>query len=145
MYQKNNLIKPGGITLLDTPINLAKLTTPSYVLATREDHIAPWTSAYIATQVYDGECVFSLSDSGHVAGVINPPVKKKYCYWVNDKLPAKADDWFKSAKQHPGSWWDHWHVWQSKRMGVKVPARKPGNAKYKPIEPAPGRYAKVKS
>jgi polyhydroxyalkanoate synthase len=145
MYQNNNLIKPGGITLLDTPINLARLTTPSYVLATREDHIAPWTSAYIATQVYDGECIFSLADSGHVAGVINPPVKKKYCYWVNDQLPAKAADWFKSAKQHPGSWWDHWHVWQSKRMGVKVPARKPGSAKYKPIEAAPGRYARVKS
>ncbi len=145
MYQKNNLIKPGGITLLDTPVILNKIETPSYILATREDHIAPWTSAYIATQVYDGECVFSLADSGHVAGVINPPAKKKYCFWVNDKLPAKADVWLKGAKEYPGSWWDHWHAWQKKRMGKQVPARKVGSAKYKPIEAAPGRYARVKS
>ncbi|MES2984591.1 MAG: class I poly(R)-hydroxyalkanoic acid synthase [Pseudomonadota bacterium] len=145
MYQHNQLIKPGGITLLDVPINLARIKTPSYILATREDHIAPWTSSYAATQVYDGECVFTLADSGHVAGVINPPVKKKYCYWVSDKLPPKPADWLKNAKEHPGSWWDHWHQWQSKRAGAMVKAKKPGNARYKAIEPAPGRYAKVKA
>ena len=145
MYQKNNLIKPGGITLLDVPINLGKIETPSYILATREDHIAPWTSSYLGSQVYKGDVTFTLADSGHVAGVINPPVKNKYCYWVNDKLPAKPDTWFDSAEKHAGSWWTHWHQWQSKKMGTKVPARKVGNARYKPIEPAPGRYAKVKT
>lgn len=144
MYQKNLLVKPGGINLLDTPINLTKITTPSYVLATKEDHIAPWMSAYVATQTYDGDVTFTLADSGHIAGVINPPAKKKYCYWTNNALPPKAQDWFKSAKEHPGSWWEHWHQWQSKRAGAKVKARKPGNAKYKPIESAPGKYAKVK-
>jgi len=145
MYQKNLLIKPNGIKLLDTPINLTKITTPSYILATKEDHIAPWMSAYIATQTYDGEVVFTLADSGHVAGVVNPPKKKKYCYWVNSKLPPKPEDWFKTAKEHPGSWWEHWHQWQLKRAGAKVAARKPGSKRYKPIEPAPGRYAKVKA
>ena len=145
MYQKNNLIKPGGITLLDTPIHLNKIDTPSYILATREDHIAPWTSSYLATQAYKGEVVFTLADSGHVAGVINPPAKNKYCYWTNDKLPAHPDDWFAQAKKHPGSWWTHWHHWQSKKMGGKVAARKPGSARYKPIESAPGRYARVKT
>ena len=145
MYQRNLLVKPNGLTLLDTPINLSKITTPSYVLATKEDHIAPWMSSYLATQVYDGEVVFSLADSGHVAGVVNPPAKKKYCYWVNDKLPPTPEAWLKTAKEHPGSWWDHWHQWQSKRAGAKVKARKPGNARYKPIESAPGRYAKVKA
>ena len=168
MYQKNNLIKPGGITILGQPINLSKIKTPSYILATREDHIAPWTSSYIATQTYDGDTTFTLADSGHVAGVINPPSKVKYCYWTTATAPAakgktaaaskakstaktvavlppKPEDWFKSADQHPGSWWPHWHQWQSKRSGVKVPARKVGNARYKPIEAAPGRYAKVKT
>lgn len=145
MYQRNQLIKPNGITLLGTPINLTKITTPTYILATREDHIAPWVSAYIATQTYDGETVFTLADSGHIAGVINPPAKKKYCYWTNSKLPPKPEDWFSGAKEHAGSWWPHWHAWQSKRCGAMVKARKPGSAKYKPIEPAPGRYAKVKS
>ena len=146
MYQKNQLIKPNGITLLGTPINLTKIKTPSYILATREDHIAPWMSAYIATQTYDGDVTFCLADSGHVAGVVNPPKKKKYCYWVNDKLPPKAEDWFDSATQHPGSWWDNWHEWQKARAGAKVKAKKrPGNARYKAIEAAPGRYAKVKA
>jgi polyhydroxyalkanoate synthase len=145
MYQKNLLIKPNGIRLLDTPINLTKIATPSYILATKEDHIAPWMSAYIGTQTYDGETIFTLADSGHIAGVVNPPKKKKYCYWVNSKLPPKAEDWLKTATEHPGSWWEHWHQWQSKRAGQKVPARKRlGNARHKPIEAAPGRYAKVK-
>jgi polyhydroxyalkanoate synthase len=145
MYQQNNLIKPGGITLLDVPINLTKIKTPAYILATREDHIAPWTSAYVATQVYDGDVVFSLADSGHVAGVVNPPAKNKYCYWESANVPPKAEDWLKHAKQHPGSWWTHWDRWQAKRLGPKVAGRKPGSTRYKPIEPAPGRYAKVKT
>lgn len=145
MYQQNNLIKPNGITLLDTPINLTKITTPTYILATREDHIAPWKSCYLATQAYDGPVTFTLADSGHVAGVINPPSKQKYGYWTNEKLVPKADDWFKTAKEHPGSWWPHWEQWQRGKMGKKVPARKPGNARYKPLEAAPGSYAKVKA
>lgn len=145
MYQQNKLIKPGGITLLDVPINLSKIKTPSYILATREDHIAPWKSCYVASQTYDGDCTFTLADSGHVAGVINPPSKQKYGYWTNNKLPAKPDEWFKGAKEHTGSWWPHWHEWQKTKVGKLVPARKPGNAKYKPIENAPGRYAKVKT
>lgn len=145
MYQKNLLVKPNGISLLDTPINLSKITTPTYMMATKEDHIAPWMSSYLATQVYDGEIVFTLADSGHVAGVINPPVKKKYGFWVNDKLPPKAEDWFAGAKELPGSWWPHWAAWQAKRGGGKVPARKVGGGKYKAIEAAPGRYAKVRA
>ncbi len=146
MYQRNLLIKPNGITLLNTPINLSKITTPSYILATKEDHIAPWMSAYVATQTYDGEVVFTLADSGHIAGVINPPAKKKYCYWVSNKLPPKPEDWLEGATQHLGSWWAHWHAWQQKRAGKKIAAPKRlGNARYKPIEKAPGRYAKVKA
>lgn len=144
MYQQNKLIKPGGVVLKGVPINLTKITVPSYILATREDHIAPWMSCYIASQTYDGPCTFTLADSGHVAGVVNPPAKQKYCYWTNTKLPARADDWFKSAKEFPGSWWPHWELWQRPLVGKKVAARKPGNAKYKPIEPAPGRYVRVK-
>jgi len=145
MYQRNDLVKPGGITLLGVPINLSKIDTPSYILATREDHIAPWVSTYLATQIYDGDVTFTLADSGHIAGVINPPVKNKYCYWTSSTLPPKADDWLEHATQKPGSWWPHWSSWQAKRAGKKIPARKVGNAKYKPIEAAPGRYAKTRS
>ncbi|PZP84568.1 MAG: class I poly(R)-hydroxyalkanoic acid synthase [Azospirillum brasilense] len=144
MYQRNDLVKPGGITLMDVPINLSRIQTPSYVLATKEDHIAPWTSTYLATQIYDGDVTFTLADSGHIAGVINPPVKKKYGYWTSNHLPPKADDWLAETDEKPGSWWPHWHQWQAKRAGKMVAARKVGSAKYKPIEKAPGRYAKVR-
>ncbi len=145
MYQRNLLATPNGLTLADEPINLTKITTPSYVLATHEDHIAPWKSAYLATQIYDGPVMFSLTDSGHIAGVVNPPSKKKYGYWVNSKLPPKADDWFKGAKEIMGSWWPHWNEWQKKLAGPMVKARKVGSAKYKVIEAAPGSYAKVRA
>lgn len=144
MYQNNDLVKPGALEICDTPIHVAKIKTPSYILATREDHIAPWTSAYMASQIYDGPVTFTLADSGHVAGVINPPAKNKYCYWTSDKLPLKAQQWFDSAKQFPGSWWPHWAKWQQQFAGGKVKARKVGSAKYKPIEAAPGSYAKVR-
>jgi polyhydroxyalkanoate synthase len=145
MYQRNDLIKPNGIALCDVPINLSKITTPTYILATREDHIAPWKSTYIATQTYDADITFTLADSGHIAGVINPPQKKKYGYWTSSHLPPKADDWLAETNEQPGSWWPHWAAWQAKRAGKKLPARNVGSTKHKPIEKAPGRYAKARS
>lgn len=145
MYQNNDLVKPGALEICGVPIHVAKIKTPSYILATREDHIAPWTSAYLAAQIYDGSVTFTLADSGHVAGVINPPAKNKYCYWTSEKLPLKAEQWFASAQQFPGSWWPHWDAWQQQFSGGKVKARPVGSAKYKPIEPAPGSYVKVRA
>ncbi|MEJ0010545.1 MAG: class I poly(R)-hydroxyalkanoic acid synthase [Alphaproteobacteria bacterium] len=147
MYQNNLLVKPGGIELDGVPINLGKIATPAFLLATKEDHIAPWKSAYVATQIYDGPVTFVLTDSGHIAGVVNPPVKKKYGYWTNDRLPPKPEDWLASvAPEHKGSWWPLWDKWQQKQLdGEMVKARKVGSAKHKPIEPAPGRYARVRA
>jgi polyhydroxyalkanoate synthase len=145
MYQQNLLIKPNGIELAGTPINLTKITVPSYVLSTKDDHIAPWISTYAATQAYDGDVCFTLADSGHIAGVINPPSKAKYCYWTNNETPPKAKHWFEEATKHEGSWWPHWQAWLTPRAGKKVPARAVGNKRYKPIEPAPGSYAKVRA
>ena len=144
MYQQNLLVKPNGIELAGTPINITKITTPTYILATREDHIAPWVSAYAATQIYDTDTVFTLADSGHVAGVINPPAKKKYGYWENPELPPRPTEWFEGATRHEGSWWGHWAEWLASRASRKVPAPRLGNKRYKPIEAAPGSYAKVR-
>ncbi|MGB1027533.1 MAG: PHA/PHB synthase family protein, partial [Rhodospirillaceae bacterium] len=85
MYQRNELIEPGKITLLDTPIDLTKIKTPVYLLSAKEDHIAPWKSTFKATQHYGGPIRFVLSGSGHIAGVINPPTKVKYGYWTNSR------------------------------------------------------------
>jgi polyhydroxyalkanoate synthase len=145
MYQDNKLVQPNGITLADTPINISKITTPSYILATKDDHIAPWICTYAATQVYDGPIKFTLADSGHIAGVVNHPDKKKYCWWDNTKLPPKSADWLKGAKQHEGSWWGNWNEWLKGYSGKKVKPPTMGNKKYKVIESAPGSYAKIRT
>ncbi len=142
MYQQNRLIEPDGIELAGAPINLHGIKTPTFMLSTREDHIAPWKSTYAATQIYQGPVKFVLSGSGHIAGVINPPAANKYNYWTNDELPAKPDDWFKDAAQHPGSWWGEWDKWSRQYTGGEVPARKP---EAPIIEDAPGSYARVRA
>ncbi|HVJ52353.1 MAG TPA: class I poly(R)-hydroxyalkanoic acid synthase [Aliidongia sp.] len=144
MYQENRLIRPGGISLNNVPIDIAKIETPTFILATREDHIAPWRSSYSATQFYKGPVKFCLAGSGHIAGVVNPPAAKKYVYWLNPKLPKNPETWFQGAKQSEGSWWPEWDKWVGKFGGGQVPARQPGDGKLKPIEPAPGSYVKMR-
>lgn len=149
MYQQNLLVKKGGIVLNGTPLDLRIIKTPSYLLSTREDHIAPWRSAYKATQLYDGDVRFVLAASGHIAGVINAPSKNKYCYWAMEgekhSLPENPEDYLKQAKEYPGSWWPDWQKWQTPLNDTRVPARKPGGGKLKVIEPAPGSYVRVDS
>lgn len=150
MYQKNLLVKPGALKLGGVPIDLRTIDTPSYLLSTREDHIAPWKSTYAATQIYSGETRFVLAASGHIAGVVNPPGKKKYSHWIDDKaarkharLPASPEAWLAESTEHPGSWWPDWQQWQQRFAGEKVPARTPGQGALRPIEDAPGSYVKV--
>ncbi|MBI3452221.1 MAG: class I poly(R)-hydroxyalkanoic acid synthase [Rhodospirillales bacterium] len=144
MYQENKLSK-GEVTLLDTRIDLTQIETPAFILASREDHIAPWKSTYVATQIYRGPTEFCLAASGHIAGVVNPPSANKYCHWINTTLPKTPDAWLESATQHPGSWWPAWDKWVAKFGGDQVPARQPGDGKLKPIEDAPGSYVLVKA
>ncbi len=144
MYLENKLVEAGGITLGGVPIDLGKIKTPVYWLSTKDDHIAPWKSTYMATQIYKGPKRFVLSASGHIAGVINPPVANKYCFWTNTKTPADADTYFEGATRHEGSWWPDWQKWIKKHAGSSVPARDPGEGKLKVIEEAPGSYAKVR-
>ncbi|MFN9337562.1 MAG: PHA/PHB synthase family protein [Alphaproteobacteria bacterium] len=139
MYQQNDLIKPGGIELLGVKLDLRKIKLPTYILSTREDHIAPWASTYRATQTYAGDIRFVLAASGHIAGVVNPPDAGKYSHWVNSALPADPEAWLASSTELAGSWWPDWQRWVSGQDPVQVPARKPKNA----IEDAPGSYVKV--
>lgn len=141
MYQKNLLVKKGALKIGGVAIDLAKIKTPAYILSTRDDHIAPWKSTYAATQLYKGPVRFVLAASGHIAGVVNPPAKKKYSHWINTNLPAKPDTWFSHAKELPGSWWPDWQKWVKPYAGPKVPARKIK----KPLADAPGSYVKVMS
>lgn len=140
-YLHNLLREPGGIELDDTPIDLTKIKVPTYFVSAREDHIAPWKSTYEGARLMSGPTRFVLGGSGHIAGIINPPIKNKYNYWTNDEIEVDADDWFDNAKNHEGSWWPDWQKWIQTKSGKKVTARKPG-AKLKTIEDAPGSYVK---
>ncbi|MCY4237377.1 MAG: class I poly(R)-hydroxyalkanoic acid synthase [Rhodospirillaceae bacterium] len=145
MYQKNLLTKPDGMKLLGTPINLNSVKAPTFILSTKEDHIAPWKATYSSTQLYGGSVTFCLSGSGHIAGVVNPEGSDKYGYWVNARTPQAPDEWYASATKHEGSWWPVWQKWISRQGGGKVAARSPGDGKLKVIEAAPGSYVKVRS
>jgi polyhydroxyalkanoate synthase len=153
-YLENNLKVPGRCVVKDVPLDVTRLEMPAYIFGSREDHIVPWTSAYASTQLLRGPRRFALGASGHIAGVINPPAKKRRSYWVVDgpesdggqSLPADPAAWLAQAREHAGSWWPDWMSWLGRHAGkqVKAPARA-GNAQYAPIEPAPGRYVKVRA
>jgi polyhydroxyalkanoate synthase len=144
MYQQNLLAKPCGISLAGTPIDLSKIKTPTFILSTHEDHIAPWKSTYAATHLYSGPLKFVLSASGHMAGVISAP-GSKYGHWTNDNLPPGPDEWFAGATPHLGSWWPVWDEWVKQLDSDRVPAREPGAGKLTIIEDAPGSYVRVRS
>ncbi|SLN45441.1 PHA/PHB synthase family protein [Oceanibacterium hippocampi] len=146
MYQKNLLSKPGALEIEGVPIDLGKIRIPIYLQASKEDHIAPYTSVFRATGLYSGPVRFMLAGSGHIAGVINPPSAKKYQHWINDsrKKYATAEEWLADATEKPGSWWEDWDRWLSRKSGPKVPARIPGEGGLKAIEDAPGSYVKVR-
>lgn len=149
-YLENNLVKPGRVTVCGEKIDLARVDMPTYVYGSREDHIVPWDAAYRNTQVLKkAKTRFVLGASGHIAGVINPPAKKKRSHWTGPaqgQQPASADEWFAKAEEHPGSWWTDWDAWLAGHAGRQVPAPKnPGSRRHKPIEPAPGRYVKQKA
>ncbi|MBO6520865.1 MAG: class I poly(R)-hydroxyalkanoic acid synthase [Rhodospirillales bacterium] len=146
MYLDNKLVEPGGIEIEGVKLDLTKIKVPTYIISTREDHIAPWKPTYKATQLYSGPIRFILSASGHIAGVVNPPAAGKYCYWINDETPADPDEWLAGAEQHEGSWWPDWDKWIKKQNGKElVDARQPGDGKLKVLCDAPGTYVNMKA
>ena len=145
-YHENNLVKPGKCTVAGQKVDLSTLDMPVYIYGSREDHIVPIAGAYASVAHLPGKKRFVMGASGHIAGVINPPAKKKRSYWTNDKLPKTQEAWLKGATEHPGSWWTDWAAWLKSHAGKQVAAPKSyGRGKYKAIEPAPGRYVKAKA
>ena len=146
MYLNNELKIPDRLTMCNTPVDLSKITCPAYIYASREDHIVPWKSAYNSTQILSGPTRFVLGASGHIAGVINPPHKKKRNYWTSTKQPVNAQDWYTSARSIEGSWWPDFVTWLSSHSGKKIKSQaRLGSVKYKVIEAAPGSYVKEKA
>jgi polyhydroxyalkanoate synthase len=143
-YMENALAK-GELTLDNVRLDLAKVKTPIYVQSSKEDHIAPARSVYRGAKLFGGPVTFTLAGSGHIAGVINAPVAKKYQHWTNPDLPASVEQWMDGASETPGSWWPHWAEWLKARSGKLVPARDPAKGPLAPLEDAPGSYVKVVS
>ncbi len=144
-YLENNLRIPGRLTMCGVPVDLTRITLPAYILASREDHIVPWKTAYQSTQLLRGEIKFVLAASGHIAGVINPAAKNRRNYWTSNVITPQAGDWLAAATSRAGSWWPDWAAWLAERSGAQVPAPvAQGNAGYRPLEPAPGRYVRVR-
>jgi polyhydroxyalkanoate synthase len=157
-YLENKLREPRATEMCGEPVDLGTITVPTFIYASKEDHIVPWKTAYASTQLLSGDATFVLGASGHIAGVINPPAKNKRNYWTlgadtsgdddggQARLDADPDRWFEEAESVPGSWWPNWTAWLAPHSGAKIAARKKlGNAEFTPIEEAPGSYVKEKA
>ena len=145
LYRDNKLVQKDALCAGGTPIDLSLVTTPTYVQAGKEDHIAPAASVWRLREHFSGPLRFILAGSGHIAGVVNPPESGKYQYWTNDDPDVTTLEGFvEGATEHPGSWWPHWVDWLREQAPATVKAsgkRVPGKGKKDPvIEDAPGRY-----
>ena len=145
-YLENKLRDAEATVQCSVPVDLSMIDVPALLYASRDDHIVPWRTAYRSTELLAGDATFVLGASGHIAGVINPPARNKRNHWVGGVESIDPDRWFETANNLPGSWWPEWTGWLERHAGDEIAApKKPGNRKYRPIEPAPGRYVKVKA
>ena len=158
MYLENSLKEAGKLTIAGQTVDLGSIKAPAFIYGSREDHIVPWHSSYASTGLLNPGAPqanrFILGASGHIAGVINPASKNKRSYWTNDVKPkgkAKAkklgaQEWLDGATEHKGSWWPEWSAFLAQHGGKDVPAPAAlGNARYQPLEAAPGSYVKVRA
>ncbi|WP_425418274.1 PHA/PHB synthase family protein [Oricola indica] len=141
-YHENKLAH-AKMELKGAPVSLADVKIPIYNLAAKEDHIAPAISVFEGSKCFGGKVTYVMGGSGHIAGVINPPAKKKYQFWSGPKVAGEFNKWVEKAKVTEGSWWPHWQAWIEKLDGSRVPARKKlGGGKLKPLDDAPGTFVR---
>ena len=145
-YVENKIRERGATRQCGEQIDLSKVSVPMFILASREDHIVPWQSAFRSKDLMGRDPRFVLAASGHVAGVINPPARNRRSHWVNDNLNCDANSWLENADEKPGSWWPDWDGWMKGHSSGTVQAPgELGNATFPAIEPAPGRYVRQRS
>ncbi|OED63924.1 class I poly(R)-hydroxyalkanoic acid synthase [Vibrio tasmaniensis ZS-17] len=143
LYLENKLIQDKGVKVGGVWMDLNKIKIPSYFISTKEDHIALWQGTYRGALNTGGNKTFVLGESGHIAGIVNHPEKKKYGYWLNDNLDDSADEWLNNASHNEGSWWTHWDQWlQGFEADEKVEPFNQGSELHPVIGKAPGNYVK---
>jgi polyhydroxyalkanoate synthase len=145
-YLENNLIKPGKVEIKGRPIDLGRIEGDIYAVGAERDHIVPWASAWKISRLANGTTRFTLANSGHIAGMINPPSKGKGRYWATENGGAFGTpaDWREQAREHEGSWWEDWSKWLDAHSGAMVTPPDTGSENYPPIGDAPGTYVKEK-
>ncbi|AVX01400.1 class I poly(R)-hydroxyalkanoic acid synthase [Vibrio vulnificus] len=143
LYLNNKLVQDKGVKIGGVWIDLDKVRIPSYFISTKEDHIALWQGTYRGALNMGGNKTFVLGESGHIAGIVNPPAKNKYGFWVNDNLDESADEWLSNAQHKEGSWWTHWDQWLAQfNPDEKVLPYRQGSEANPVIDIAPGQYVK---
>ena len=144
LCQENKFAK-GEFELFGKKLSIKDVKVPLCAIACETDHIAAWTSSYDGIQKMGSkDKTFIMSQSGHIAGIINPPSKKKYGHYTNPEMQLGHADWKDSADFNEGSWWPTWEKWLAKRSGAMIEARKPGDSKHPILGPAPGTYVVAK-
>lgn len=143
MYLQNDLCKANQIVINNTPLDVKSIDIPGFFVATIKDHIAPWQTVYKGFQLYGGDKEFILGGSGHIAGIINPPDRKKYGYYTCEHAAQSADEWLEKSQRHQGSWWTSWLKWLNKQSGRVKKAPELTKLPYQPQMDAPGNYVKM--
>jgi len=145
LCQRNDFVGD-GFELLGHKLQIKDVDVPLMAITCETDHIAAWKDCYRGVQKMGSKSkTFVVSESGHIAGIVNPPSKKKYGHYTNPELKSDADTWLKEADFHEGSWWPMWEAWLKKRSGKQVPARDTGDSDHPSLCPAPGTYVQVKA
>jgi polyhydroxyalkanoate synthase subunit PhaC len=143
IFAGNLLTRPGGLTVLGTPLRLQDITVPTFVTGAVADHLTPWPGCYQTTQLLGGPSTFVLSYSGHIASLVNPPGNPKAHYWTGEAPSADPGQWLAGAQKQQGSWWEAWAGWVTARSGErKPPPGELGSERYPVLSPAPGRYVR---
>lgn len=144
MYLHNNLIKRDHLTIAGESIDLGRITQPLYAVTAFDDHIAPWKQCYRIRKYVNVTAAvrFVLSTSGHILGIVNPPVNPpKRAYWAGE--PEHNEHWERwqgRTEKTPGSWWGDWTAWLRQRDDAVVDAYPVSNRKFPALADAPGTY-----
>ncbi|WP_170475850.1 PHA/PHB synthase family protein [Ruegeria arenilitoris] len=145
LCQSNDFVSD-GFKMLGHKLHIKDVDVPLMAITCETDHIAAWKDCYRGVQQMGSRSkTFVVSESGHIAGIVNPPSKKKYGHYTNPDMKADAETWLKEADFHEGSWWPLWEAWLKKRSGKQVPAREAGDSEHPSLGPAPGTYVLVKA
>jgi polyhydroxyalkanoate synthase subunit PhaC len=132
-----------GFDMLGERLHLSDVSLPVCAIACETDHIAAWKDSFRGVvQMGSKDKTFILSESGHIAGIVNPPTKKKYGHWRGPEPIGTPAAWKEAATYHEGSWWPFWDQWLAGRSGAMVPARQPGSEAFPPLYDSPGTYVK---